>query len=153
MKFRILPVRSEIADAVRGTLHSPQYGHPAFVETATGYGPCRVCLRTFAEGSDQRILFTYNAFEGLLDVPLPGPVFIHREDCLPYSGNGFPDELLGIPILFEAYGSDGTVISTVKMDGETADDQLDAILSRSETHFVNIRNAEAGCHIARAVRA
>jgi hypothetical protein len=58
--YRIVPIPAGIAEAVRATGRSPQYGHPAHVDLALGYGPCRCCLRTFREAHEKRILFTYN---------------------------------------------------------------------------------------------
>ncbi|MBV9737341.1 MAG: DUF1203 domain-containing protein, partial [Candidatus Eremiobacteraeota bacterium] len=66
---------------MRSLQTAPIYGHPAHIEVATGYGPCRHCLRTFNVGREQRILFTYDPFQGIEDVPLPGPVFIHAVPC------------------------------------------------------------------------
>lgn len=48
--FRFLGLPTDHADAVRKTRRAPDYGHPAHRETATGYGPCRHCLRTFRVG-------------------------------------------------------------------------------------------------------
>jgi hypothetical protein len=48
--FRVMAMRQSTADKVRSTMRSPGYGHPASVEVATGYGPCRLCLRTFRIG-------------------------------------------------------------------------------------------------------
>jgi hypothetical protein len=83
--FRVLPIDPALTEAVRNTLKSPQYGHPAHVERATGYGPCRACLKQFQTGKEDRILFTYNPFAGLDAYPSPGPVFIHAESCESYS--------------------------------------------------------------------
>src|SRR5206468_10435401 len=99
MSFRVSSVPPEIAHQVRETLRSPQYGHPAHVDVAGGYGPCRSCLRTFVAGRDQRTLFTFNPFQ--VGVPAPGPVFIHADDCTPFDGNGFPPALRDLPLLFE----------------------------------------------------
>ena len=82
--FRVLPIDSKIAEQVRSTLKSPQYGHPAHKELATGYGPCRLCLKQFQTGEEDRILFTYNPFESLDSYPSPGPVFIHAKSCPGY---------------------------------------------------------------------
>src|SRR5437773_11378864 len=76
--YRVVAVGDRIADAVRTTMLSPGYGHPAHADVATGHGPCRQCLRAFTVGADRRILFTYDAFYGKEDIPLPGPVFIHE---------------------------------------------------------------------------
>ena len=71
--YRVVAVGDRIANAVRKTRLSPGYGHPAHAEVATGYGPCRQCLKTFAVGSERRILFTYDPFYGKEKLPLPGP--------------------------------------------------------------------------------
>ena len=73
MNYKIVPIELELARSVRENMKSPQYGHPAFAEIADGYGPCRQCLKTFEQGAEERILFTYNAFENLSRLPLPGP--------------------------------------------------------------------------------
>lgn len=152
MKFRILPMSSEIAAAARSRMASPQYGHPAFAEIAAGYGPCRVCLRKFKEGEEERLLFTYNAFEGLLEVPLPGPVFIHRESCDRYAFDGFPEELLDLQLLFESYAADGSIVSTVPVERDAPNEQIRELLTDKSTKFINVRNAEAGCHVVRICR-
>ena len=56
--YRVVAIGDRIANAVRKTLRSPGYGHPAHPEVATGYGPCRRCLKSFAIGDERRILFT-----------------------------------------------------------------------------------------------
>ena len=79
--YRFIAIPSSVADSVRATLTAPRYGHPAHVEIARGYGPCRHCLRTFRVGREERILFTWDAFEGVETLPQPGPVFIHADSC------------------------------------------------------------------------
>ena len=63
--FHIQALPETIAQAARAAQASPQYGHPAHVELARGYGPCRSCLRRFHTGEENRLLFTYNPFDGL----------------------------------------------------------------------------------------
>ncbi|HSK72500.1 MAG TPA: DUF1203 domain-containing protein [Pyrinomonadaceae bacterium] len=153
MNYRIVPIPSEIAESVRQNLKSPQYGHPAFTEIAKGYGPCRLCLKTFNEGAEERILFTYNAFEGLSDLPLPGPVFIHKDKCEPFDEAEFPPDLLRLPLLFEGYGLESKLVRSEKMAGENLKNQIKEILISDEVEYINIRNAEAGCFVARIERA
>jgi hypothetical protein len=149
MNYKVVPIPSEIARSVRQNLKSPQYGHPASVSPATGYGPCRACLKTFAQGKDERILFTYNSFEGLSDLPLPGPDFIHRENCAEYSANGFPPDLLKLPMFFEAFGRNCLTIKRETTQSELVARQIESLLALPGVKFVNLRNAEAGCFIAR----
>jgi Protein of unknown function (DUF1203) len=149
MSYKVVPIPTEIAESVRKNMISPQYKHPAFASIATGYGPCRSCLEVFDEGTEERILFTYNSFEGLSDLPLPGPIFIHKNDCKPFSGEGFPQDLINLPLLFEAFGENSELIKREKVERGKIDEQIRACLNLPNVRYVNIRNAEAGCFIAR----
>lgn len=152
MSYRVVPIRPEIARSVRENLKSPQYGHPAFADVAKGYGPCRVCLETFVKNSDERILFTYNAFENLSDLPLPGPVYIHKNDCAAFAGDGFPPALAALPLLFEAYGRESRLVAREKLDQTGIDRQIAEIFGLRRVEYINLRNAEAGCFVARIER-
>src|SRR6476620_9483148 len=110
--YRFQGIPESLADATRATMQSPQYGHPAHVEVATGYGPCRSCLNTFVEGQEKRILFTYDPFRNLDPYPSPGPVFIHEQPRQSFSDEAeFPAELRRIPLVLEAFGENRTLIS------------------------------------------
>lgn len=149
MNYKVVPIPSEIARSVRENMKSPQYAHPAFADVAKGYGPCRQCLKTFRKGEDMRILFTYNAFENLSNLPLPSPVYIHKNECESYAENGFPIELLELPLLFEAYGSESELLRREKMSPENFENQINELFDLAKVHYINVRNAEAGCFVAR----
>jgi hypothetical protein len=153
MNYKIVPVSREIARSVREESTSPQYGHPAFTETAKGYGPCRVCLKTFVQGAEERILFTYNAFENLSDLPLPGPVYIHKQECEAYDEKGFPSGLMNLPLLFEGYGAQSELVRREAVDKENIEEQIAEIFALKGVNYINIRNREAGCFVARIERA
>jgi hypothetical protein len=187
--FRIVPIDAGLADQVRREQRSPQYGHPATVEVAKGYGPCRQCLRTFRAGEEERILFTYDPVPKGRGLPQPGPVFIHKASCAPFAGPGVPPELRGLPLFLEGFGR-GTLLSLpprsrarrrgrpwvraaansrrwarrgaarraawvvrrepVDVDAIEAD--IAAMLRDPAIELVQLRNAEAGCFVARVVR-
>ncbi|HXG70076.1 MAG TPA: DUF1203 domain-containing protein [Gemmatimonadaceae bacterium] len=106
MNMRNVAIPTAVADTVRTTARSPRYGHPAHTETATGYGPCRHCLRYFVVGREQRILFTYDPFAGIEPLPLPGPIFIHAESCARYDERGgFPVDLCAHPLTLAGYSA------------------------------------------------
>jgi hypothetical protein len=150
--FRVFPIDASIAEAVRETLKSPQYGHPAHMEPAAGYGPCRVCLQQFRLG-EQRILFTYNPFQGLDNYPSPGPVFIHAEPCRPFAAiSEWPQELRGLPLTLEAYGPDRWIIARERPGSHAIEDAVDRLMSEPGVRYIHIRNTEAGCFIARLER-
>jgi hypothetical protein len=151
--YRVVAIPEEISQQARALLKSPQYGHPAHVELASGYGPCRSCLRTFQEGQEDRILFTYDPFAGLDPYPSPGPVFIHWDGCPRYEGAAFPDGLRNLPLTFEGYGPDRWVLARERTQGKDVDSAIERLLAQPEVRYVHVRNSEAGCFIALIERA
>ena len=151
--FRVLPIAPALAQEVRSTLKSPQYGHPAHVELATGYGPCRACLQQFRTGEEDRILFTYNPFAGLDEYPSPGPVFIHAKSCAAFAeAQSFPQELRSLPLTLEAYGEDRWIIARERPSAQEIEGSIERLLNTSGVRYIHVRNAEAGCFIARIER-
>ncbi len=150
--FRVFPIDSSIANAVRTTLKSPQYGHPVHVEPASGYGPCRLCLQQFRLG-EKRILFTYNPFQDLDHYPSPGPVFIHAEACQPYAAiSEVPGELRGLPLTLEAYGADRWIVARERPEAHAVEQAVEKLMSVPGVRYVHVRNTEAGCYSARLER-
>ena len=151
--FRVLPIDAAFAETVRNTLKSPQYGHPAHVELATGYGPCRACLKQFQTGQEERILFTYNPFAGLDAYPSPGPVFIHAEPCQEFAAIGsFPEELRSLPLTLEAYGTDRWIIARERPAAGEIEQSITRLLNTSGVQYIHVQNTEAGCYMARIER-
>ncbi len=132
---------------------SPQYGHPAHAELATGYGPCRLCLRTFQVGRDERVLFTYQPFTDPDALPAPGPVFIHQEPCERYDGVELPEALRPLPLALEGYGDGGVVLVQRRVGMGPFEAVLEGVFDVPEVRYAHLRNAEAGCFIARIDRA
>jgi hypothetical protein len=131
---------------------SPHGDLPAWSSVANGYGPCRSCLRTFRQDEEERIYITYDPFNGISDLPLPGPVFIHTEPCREYPGDTFPTQLLSIPMIFEGFGENSRLVTSERVEAERLDAQIDAVLDTKGVEFIHLRNAEAGCFIARIER-
>ena len=152
MSFKVLAVSADVADAVRATSRSPQYGHAAPRTTATSYGPCRSCLRTFRVGEEDRVMFTFNPFEGTGVPPTPGPIYVHAEACERFESEGFPPGLRELPLMFEAYDEDDLPRVRVRPEPETIERDITRLLDDPAHRFVLVRNAEAGCYIARVER-
>ena len=148
IRFKGIP--TAMADEVRATMRAPHYGHPAHRELARGYGPCRHCLRTFNEGQEDRILFTYTPFKaGVL--PLPGPVFIHADACERYDSETLPPDLARLPMVVEGFAEDGRVLAQVAVNGEGPDAVVARVAAVEGVAGIHLRNAEAGCFMARGV--
>src|SRR5688500_16344033 len=111
MGYKVIPMPYSLVKEARETRMSPQYkGLLASSAIATGYGPCRSCLKTFNEGEEERLYIAYNPFEGLSDLPLPGHIFIHTEYCDEFRGEGFPESLLDLQLLFEGFGDESLML-------------------------------------------
>lgn len=154
VSYRIIAIPETIADAVRTTLASPQYGHPAHAEVAQGYGPCRLCLHTFAVGQERRILFTYDPFEDTGALPLPGPVYIHEAACERYMEDaGFPKELLQHPLTLHAYGQNRQLVAEESVPDGQIEPVIDRLLARVDVNYIHVRDTGAGCFDFRIERA
>jgi len=151
MSFRFSGIPQEIATEVRATMRAPEYGHPAFKALAQGYGPCRLCLRTFRVGADERILFTYNPFAAG-ELPAPGPVFIHAGSCERYESAELPADFRGLPMVLEGYGEEGELLSRERVAGRSVEQMLERIFSGHRLRYAHIRNGEAGCFMARVYK-
>lgn len=153
MTFKVIPIDDAVVDEVRASMVSPQYkAFPAFRAVATGYGPCRSCLNTFDEGNEDRTSFTYNPFASPR-LPLPGPVFVHSEQCEPFRGDGFPPGIRHLPMVLDAYSAEQIVVSRTSVEADKVETQIQQILQDERVEMIYIRNVEVGCFIAMIHRA
>jgi hypothetical protein len=142
----------EVAAYVRENGRDPVWGHPVRTELATGFGPCRLCLRTFREGEEMRVLFTHDTYAGVAEFPQPGPVYIHAEGCERFDGEGFPPDLRSLELTFEGVAAGPRVLAVERTDGRDAERAVGRLLELPEVDCVNVRNTEAGCFVARVDR-
>jgi Protein of unknown function (DUF1203) len=142
----------EVAAYVREHGRDPVWGHAAVTELAAGFGPCRLCLRTFRAGEELRMLFTHDTYAGVAEHPQPGPVYIHADGCQPYDGTGFPPDLLALELTFEGVAPGPRVLALERTHGEGVEAAIGRLLAVPEVDYVNVRNTEAGCFVARVER-
>jgi uncharacterized protein DUF1203 len=145
--FTVVAIPTKVAELVRTTQRAPGYGHPAHTELATGYGPCRHCLRTFRIGEEQRILFTYDPFHKLERVPLPGPVFIHADNCERYDSQaGYPADMLHHAAVMNAFrrGQELVARRFVEENGSHLP-VVQELLANPDVDYIEVRDLEAGC--------
>jgi hypothetical protein len=152
--YRVVAISEGLAEKVRTSLRSPGYGDPVHTEVATGYGPCRFCLRDFQVGVERRLLFTLDPFHGLEVFPLPGPVFIHEEDCARYREDaGFPTDLLSHRLTLEAYSRGRILRAEDRVAGENVEPVIGRLLDRGDVDYLHVRDTDAGCYDFRIERA
>ena len=150
-RFALKALTQEVATYVREHGRDPVWGHAAVTQPATGFGPCRLCLRTFREG-DLRTLFTHDSYAGVSEFPQPGPVYIHAEGCDRYDGDGFPPDLRALELTFEGVAAGPRVVALERTEGEGVDGAITRLLNLADVDYVNVRNTEAGCFVARVER-
>jgi len=154
MAYRVVAIAEGLAEKVRASRRSPGYGHPVHEETATGYGPCRLCLRDFTVGVDRRLLFTLDPFHGLEPFPLPGPVFIHENECDRHPENaGFPADLLTHALTLSGYGRGRVLRAEERVCGPDVEGAIERLLTRVDVDYLHVRDTTAGCYDMRIERA
>jgi hypothetical protein len=152
--YRVVALSESLAERVRSTRKAPGYGHPVHPEVATGYGPCRLCLRDFEIGVDRRLLFTLDPFHGIEDFPLPGPVFIHESDCDRYpEQGGFPPDVLSRDLTVAAYARGRILRAEERVRGAQVEGAIGNLLARRDVDYLHVRDTAAGCYDFRIDRA
>src|SRR5271169_5328013 len=152
--IRVVAISTEIAEAVRSTHKDPRYGHPAHTEIAGEGAPCHHCLQIIAAGSEKATLFTYDAFEGLESLPLPGPVYIHAESCERYPENGgFPTALRYSPRTLNAYAQGRRLVAAEYVENGNVDAGIEKLFARADVDYIHVRSTTAGCYTFRIERA
>jgi len=153
-EYRVVAISDETAKRVRKTRKSPGYGHPVHSETATGYGPCRLCLRDFEVGAERRLLFTHDPFYGFEPFPLPGPVFIHEIPCERYpDGGGFPEDLRSHELTFAADGQGRKLLVEERVaGGGKVEEAVAGLLARPDVDYIHVSDTQAGCYDFRIER-
>lgn len=154
MSFRVIPIPTDVASAARSSLRVPGVVLPITlsVASAQGYGPCRHCLRRTREG-ERRLLLIYNPFQDPDETPVVGPIFIHDAACEAFPGEGFPEELRGLPLVLRGHLHDGAGVVTRHLQGQEPESALESFFEDPRIAFIVLHNLEAGCYIARAIRA
>lgn len=145
--IQVLPIDEQIAKEVRSTLLAPGYRHPAWNDDVEGTAPCRLCLTMIKPGEERMILFTYDAFEGREELPLPGPIFVHERECTPYAEAGFPQPFARSSVVLDAYRAGRELVVEKRVDGVDAEGELTVLLERPEIDYIHVRSASAGCYL------
>lgn len=151
--FRVVAIPSEIAEQVRNTGKSPNYGFPAHREVAAGRAPCRHCLKLIQKGEEELLLFTYDPFRELGQPPLPGPVYIHAEHCARHpETDEIPEEYRGRLLTLEGYGDDRALVRELRVSEGAEERAAEQLFSEAKIRYVNVRSTEAGCFLFRLER-
>ena len=150
---KIVAISTEVAAAVRQTMRAPVYGFPAHKELVTDAAPCRHCLRLITPQADDAILFTYDRFTGVEELPQPGPIYMHAKKCFRYDeGGGFPEELRGSARTLEAYARGRRFIAQEYVTDGAFEVAIERLFSNREVDYLQVSSTTAGCFTFRIER-
>ena len=150
---KIVAISTEVAAAVRQTMRAPVYGFPAHKELVTDAAPCRHCLRLITPQVDDAILFTYDRFTGVEELPQPGPIYMHAKKCFRYDeGGGFPEELRGSARTLEAYARGRRFIAQEYVTDGAFEVAIEHLFSNREVDYLQVSSTTAGCFTFRIER-
>jgi Protein of unknown function (DUF1203) len=143
--FRIVPIRTEIAEAARREAEAGASDHAVVMADSPGGFPCRHCLR-WAQPGERMILFPYAAIAPGRPYSESGPIFVHAEPCARYAATDeFPLEFREGRVL-RAYNSQHDMIEAEVANGEGPEAVIERFLEKPETAFVHVRSVSHGCY-------
>jgi len=149
---RVVAISTEVAESVRATQRDPRYNFPAYTAVTKESAPCRHCLKIIPAG-EQATLFTYDAFEGLEKLPLPGPVYIHAKSCERYpEDGGFPAALKNSPRTLNVYAQGRRLVAQEYVENGTVDSAVEKLFTRADVEYIHVRSTTAGCYTFRIER-
>ena len=157
-KFRIVPLSEEYAKQIRDS-RKDDFGHEVIEQVAGGKGPCRVSLKAFKVGEENRLLLSHSPFEIDNAFNQPGPVFINAAEVEAYKDvHRFPPEIKAdkenFPLSLIGYSKSQKMIFT-KLVGDADVDELIAEIFEANPYidYLHARNAEACCFICKIEQA
>lgn len=156
-KFRIVPLSEAFASKIRET-GKDEFGHQVIEQLATGRGPCRVSLKPFNVGEEERILLSHSPFEIDNAFNQPGPVFIHKKEVEAYKDiHRFPPEIKADKEHFHltliGYNVNQMMVYTQLVGDKDIDELIVQIFDEHrEVAYLHARSAEACCYICKIER-
>jgi hypothetical protein len=143
--FRIVPLRTEIAEGARRAAQNGAPDHAVVTaDSPTGY-PCRHCLR-WARPGERMILFPFTAIPSGRPYSESGPIFVHAEPCERYTAtHEFPADFRKGRV-FRAYNSEQDMIDAEVVNGNEPEAVIEKLLQNPDTAFLHARSASRGCY-------
>jgi len=155
--FRIVPLSKSYVHQIRET-RKDDFNHEVIEQTATGLGPCRVSLKPFKKGVDNRLLFTHSPFEIDNAYNQPGPVFINAADVEEYSDiYRFPSEIKAnkqsFPLTLIGYNTEQMMVLSKMVGDRDVDEMITEIFEKNDgVSYLHVRNSQACCFICKIER-
>jgi hypothetical protein len=155
MTIRFDPLPSDAVARLRAGGPDAYGNPPEPMGLSDGDGvPCRHCLRHVPAGRPY-LVAAHRPFAGAHAYAETGPVFLCAEDCAPGGGAAVPEILTTSPdYLLKGYSADERIVygtGRITPAGELRA-YAEALLSRPEIAFVDVRSARNNCFQVRIRR-
>jgi len=143
--FRIVPLRTEIAEAAREGLRAGAPDHALVTaDSSRGY-PCRHCL-SWAQPGEKMILFPYAAIPQGRPYSEQGPIFVHAEACERYSATSeYPREFREGRVL-RVYNSASKIVGAEVLNDDDPERVIEQLLENPDAAFLHARSVTHGCY-------
>jgi hypothetical protein len=143
--FRIVPIRTEIAEAARREVEVGAPDHVFVTADSPNGFPCRHCLR-WAQPGERMILFPFAAIAPGRPYSESGPIFVHAGPCERYAAtHEFPAAFRNGRVI-RAYNSQHAIIAAEVANGEEPEAVIERFLQQPETAFIHVRSVSHGCY-------
>jgi hypothetical protein len=143
--FRIVPLKTEVADAARQRTATGAQDHIVVTANSPRAFPCRHCLR-WAESAERVVLFPYAAIRSGYPYSESGPIVVHAEACQRYAATDeYPSELRNGRV-FRAYNSANRIVDAKVANGTEPELVIENLFADHETAFVHARSVTHGCY-------
>jgi hypothetical protein len=143
--FRIVPLRTEIAEAARRAAETGAPDHAVLIADSPNGYPCRHCLR-WAQPGEQMILFPFAAIPPGHPYSESGPVFVHAEPCERYAATDQYPKAFRQNRVVRAYNSKQDMIDAEVANGAEPEAVVEKFLQKPEVEFVHVRSLSHGCY-------
>jgi hypothetical protein len=143
--FRIVPLKTEVAEAARRIAASGAQDHIVMTADSPRAFPCRHCLR-WAEPGEQVVLFPYAAIPPGYPYSESGPIFVHAKACQRYGATDEYPSAFRNGRVFRAYSRENRIIDAKVANGTAPEAVIENLFANPETAFVHARSVTHGCY-------
>ncbi len=148
--LRFLPISTAEVQTLRNGYDANQQP-PEFSISDGGGVPCRHCLDEVTEGQPLLTL-AYRPFKHIQPYAELGPIFLHANDCAPWSAENRPPVIENRSrLLIRGYSDQERIVSGTGRNVSLTelDSALDETMAVEEVSYIHIRCEGNNCYLCR----
>ena len=146
--FRFLPISTDKVQALRSGYDANQ--QPPEISVSDGGGvPCRHCLDEVKEGQPFLTL-AYRPFNTIQPYAELGPIFLHANECSPWTAEDLPPVIENRNrLLIRGYSKDDRIVYGTgrNVSREDLNTSLKETMAEEEVSYIHIRCEGNNCYL------